>query len=115
MEGGTAASPTVSVQSAPGAGGWGGDTSGLGDKPEGPTVLPGPPGDTELLGSLLATAEMACHPVGGALPRERAGRLSVGARCRGPPCLESGPKCLSLFSPRVTLNYFFIIKDICVF
>lgn len=51
-----------------GRGELGGDTSGLGDKPEGPTDLPGPPGDTELLGSLLATAEIACHPVGGALP-----------------------------------------------
>lgn len=74
VEGGAAASPTVSAEGHGGGGRGEGDVSGLGDKPEGSTVLPLPTGDTALLGTLPAAAEMACHPVGGALPRERVGR-----------------------------------------
>lgn len=73
------------------------DMPGLGDKPEDSTALPVPSGDTELSGSLLATAEMACHHVGGAPPEERVGRFNAGGRWGRPPLLESNPKCLLLF------------------
>lgn len=57
MEGGAAASPTVSVRA--GVQGWSGetDTFGSGDKPEDSTALPVPPWgwDAGLLGSLLVT------------------------------------------------------------
>lgn len=83
--------------------------SGLGDKPEGSTVLPVPTGDTELLGFLPAIAEIACHPVGGALPRERVGRWLQRQTqgTPGTPTLGKQPHVLRHFCfPRVMLNYF---------
>lgn len=109
VEGGAAASPTVSAEGRGGGGRGEGDVSGLGDKLEGSTVLPVPTGDPELLGSMPATAEMACHPVGGALPRERLGRQLQEADV-GTPTLGKQPHVLCCFYfPRVTLNYFLVL------
>lgn len=75
MEGGAAASPTVSVRA--GVQGWSGetDTFGSGDKPEDSTALPVPPWgwDAGLLGSLLVTLG------GGATQPGREGRLAAGS------------------------------------
>lgn len=75
----------------------------MGDKPEDSTALPVPTGDTELSGSLLDTAEVACP---------RAGGEAGGA---DPHSWNAAPKacCFSFF--RGTVKWFLITKEICVF
>lgn len=80
MEGGAAASPTVSVRA--GVQGWSGetDTFGSGDKPEDSTALPVPPWgwDAGLLGSLLVTLGGGQRSLGG---REDLLQAACGGLC----------------------------------